>query len=383
MKIKIFIIAILLSILTIGFSELNINYQILEKELYPNSIATLVITLQNPTKEEIKSINLIFESENKNIQITPYTFEIEKLGPSYQFTQNFLIKIGENADTSNIRLYVSYYIGTEKKSFFINIPIRIIKFPIILINNITFSEEYLEPGKGIKATIELYNNGYSSARNLKIKILNLQFFAFQKDEEYINEIKVGESVRKTFYIYSNPSIEIGYYNIPILISYYNEDYSKVFNETKSFSIKVFGKPKIDIFLESLSYDFITIKIANTGISKAKNIFVKYDEKSFFIEELLPGDYDTFEIESKKRISFNISYLDSLNNRYNEIKTIDIDEEILRSTLNTSISKRFPQINRSGDNTKQNLTLLIFLVAATLLIIIFVYIFFKKRKKSKK
>ncbi|MEM5843517.1 MAG: hypothetical protein QXL97_02260, partial [Candidatus Aenigmatarchaeota archaeon] len=122
MKIKIFIIAILLSILTIGFSELNINYQILEKELYPNSIATLVITLQNPTKEEIKSINLIFESENKNIQITPYTFEIEKLGPSYQFTQNFLIKIGENADTSNIRLYVSYYIGTEKKSFFINIP---------------------------------------------------------------------------------------------------------------------------------------------------------------------------------------------------------------------------------------------------------------------
>lgn len=381
LKILLLLLAINFAFLFV-FSELNVNYQFLEKEFYPNSYATLAITLQNPTKDEIKNINLIFETEDKNIEIIPNDFSLEKLSSFSQFSQNFLIKIYEQAKTSNIRLYVSYFIGSERKSYYLNIPIKIVRFPIILIRNINYSQEFLEPGKSMTVTIELYNNGYSSAKDLKLKLIVPFGFSSQKDENFVKEIRVGETAKISFVLYSNPQVDLGYYNIPILLSYFNEDFSKVFNETKSFSIKVFGKPQLNVFVESATDNYLTIKIANNGISKVKNIIVKFFEKQFFIEELLPGDFDTIEIEKRNILHLNITYLDYLNNLHQEEKTIYLNE-LITNISNVTLPRKYPlDIRRQSSQSSIQISIILTILIVISIILFFVFIFKKLKRKKK-
>lgn len=382
-KIKKFLLsfAIFNILLFLGFCELNINYQFLEKEFYPNSFATLILTLQNSAKFEIKSLSIIFEAEDKNIEIIPFKLELEKLSPSFQFSQNFLIKIGENAKTSNIRIYVSYYLDSERRSFFLNIPIKIIRFPILLIKNINYSQDFLEPGKNITITLEVYNSGYSSAKDIKIKLLSSSLITFQTDEIFIKEIRVGESTKVSFLVFSNPEMSIGYYNIQLAFSFFNEDYSKVFNEMKSFSIKIFGKPQLDVITESFLDNLLTLKIINKGTSKAKNILVKFDEKEFFIEELNVGEYETIDVEKRNLITINLTYLDSLNNKHEETKKIHLSN-VVSNVSNITIPRRFPstiQRQTQQNNLIQILTIILFIIAVGFLL----FFIFKKVKRKKK
>lgn len=360
------------------YSQLIVNYQILEKEIYPNSYATLILNIQNPTKNEIKSINIIFES-NEYIEIYPKEFNLEKIIPNSLFSQSFLIKTNENAKTTNIKAYISYYIDSEKKSFDLNIPIKIIRFPILFIKNVEFSSEYLEIGKNITVTLEIYNSGYSSAKDVKIKILPNQNIIPHKDEFYIKEIRKFESSKISINLLANSWIDVGYYNIPFLISYFDEDYSKIFNETKSFSLKVLAKPKLDVFLEDVYENKVSIKIVNVGLSKAKNILIKINEKSFFIEELNSGDYDTIDVDLRKILFVNLTYFDSLNNKYEEIK------EILIETSNFTISQRYQPRIRTIQQSNQSIQMfpISYIIVISILIIlsIIIYKFFSKKKKK--
>ncbi|MEM5830701.1 MAG: hypothetical protein QXO40_00650 [Candidatus Aenigmatarchaeota archaeon] len=360
------------------YSQLIVNYQILEKEIYPNSYATLILNIQNPTKNEIKSINIIFES-NEYIEIYPKEFNLEKIIPNSLFSQSFLIKTNENTKTTNIKAYISYYIDSEKKSFDLNIPIKIIRFPILFIKNVEFSSEYLEIGKNITVTLEIYNSGYSSAKDVKIKILPNQNIIPHKDEFYIKEIRKFESSKISINLLANSWIDVGYYNIPFLISYFDEDYSKIFNETKSFSLKVLAKPKLDVFLEDVYENKVSIKIVNVGLSKAKNILIKINEKSFFIEELNSGDYDTIDVDLRKILFVNLTYFDSLNNKYEEIK------EILIETSNFTISQRYQPRIRTIQQSNQSIQMfpISYIIVISILIIlsIIIYKFFSKKKKK--
>lgn len=360
------------------YSQLIVNYQILEKEIYPNSYATLILNIQNPTKNEIKSINIIFES-NEYIEIYPKEFNLEKLIPNSLFSQSFLIKTNENAKTTNIKAFISYYIDSEKKNFDLNIPIKIIRFPILFIKNVEFSSEYLEIGKNITVTLEIYNSGYSSAKDVKIKILPNQNIVPHKDEFYIKEIRKFESSKISINLLANSWIDVGYYNIPFLISYFDEDYSRIFNETKSFSLKVLAKPKLDVFLEDVYENKVSIKIVNVGLSKAKNILIKINEKSFFIEELNSGDYDTIDVDLRKNLFVNLTYFDSLNNKYEEIK------EILIETSNFTISQRYQPRIRTIQQSNQSIQMfpISYIIVISILIIlsIIIYKFFSKKKKK--
>ncbi|MEM5820339.1 MAG: CARDB domain-containing protein [Candidatus Aenigmatarchaeota archaeon] len=360
------------------YSQLIVNYQILEKEIYPNSYATLILNIQNPTKNEIKSINIIFES-NEYIEIYPKEFNLEKLIPNSLFSQSFLIKTNENAKTTNIKAFISYYIDSEKKNFDLNIPIKIIRFPILFIKNVEFSSEYLEIGKNITVTLEIYNSGYSSAKDVKIKILPNQNIVPHKDEFYIKEIRKFESSKISINLLANSWIDVGYYNIPFLVSYFDEDYSRIFNETKSFSLKVLAKPKLDVFLEDVYENKVGIKIVNVGLSKAKNILIKINEKSFFIEELNSGDYDTIDVDLRKNLFVNLTYFDSLNNKYEEIK------EILIETSNFTISQRYQPRIRTIQQSNQSIQMfpISYIIVISILIIlsIIIYKFFSRKKKK--
>ncbi|MEM0476181.1 MAG: hypothetical protein QW367_00895 [Candidatus Aenigmatarchaeota archaeon] len=360
------------------YSQLIVNYQILEKEIYPNSYATLILNIQNPTKNEIRSINIIFES-NEYIEIYPKRFNLEKLIPNSLFSQSFLIKTNENAKTTNIKAYISYYIDSEKKSFDLNIPIKIIRFPILFIKNVEFSNEYLELGKNITVILEIYNSGYSSARDVKIKILPNQNIIPHKDEFYIKEIRKFESSKISITLLANSWTSVGYYSIPFLISYFDEDYSRIFNETKSFSLKVLAKPKLDVLLEDVYENRISIKIVNVGLSKAKNILIKINEKSFFIEELNSGDYDIVDVDLKEFLLVSLTYFDSLNNKYEEEKEISIETSNL--IISQKYQSRIKNVQQSNQSIQMLPILYIIVISIFIILSIIIYKSFSKKKKK--
>ncbi|MBU5682462.1 MAG: hypothetical protein KQA34_01995 [Candidatus Aenigmarchaeota archaeon] len=360
------------------YSQLIVNYQISEKEIYPNSYATLILNIQNPTKNEIRSINIIFES-NEYIEIYPKRFNLEKLIPNSLFSQSFLIKTSENAKTTNIKAYISYYIDSEKKSFDLNIPIKIIRFPILFIKNVEFSSEYLELGKNITVTLEIYNSGYSSARDVKIKILPNQNIIPHKDEFYIKEIRKFESSKISITLLANSWTSVGYYSIPFLISYFDEDYSRIFNETKSFSLKVLAKPKLDVLLEDVYENRVSIKIVNVGLSKAKNILIKINEKSFFIEELNSGDYDIVDVDLKEFLLVSLTYFDSLNNKYEEEKEISIETSNL--IISQKYQSRIKNVQRSNQSIQMFPILYIIVISIFIILSIIIYKSFSKKKKK--
>jgi len=364
--------------LAISFSqsELSLSYNILEKEIYPNSYATLNLILQNPTNSQIKSISIIFEAEDNNIQVIPSSLELDVLEVKTSFTQNFLIKIGQNAKTSNIRMYVIYYINSDKKSFYLNIPIKIIRFPIIYFSKISFSNDYLEIGKNVTLTIDITNNGYSAAKDVRIRILPNDFILSSPNEILLKELKVGETKTISFNLYSSPILQSGYYNLPIMLMYADEEYTRIFNETKYISVKVYGKPKLEIFVDEISGSTATLKIVNSGTGKAKNVLIKYLNNTYFIDVINPGDYDTFDVNLVRYIEMNVSYLDDFNERFEETKIVRIESQFNRTS--TQIPRQIPRVN----NTTSNLNF-VYLVIGIVMIAIIALVFLRKKSKNKK
>lgn len=384
MKNYIFLIAFLF-VASVSLSELNVNYQILEKEIYPNSFATLILNLQNPTKNEIRSISIIFESEDKNIEIIPKEFELESLAANSQFSQSFLIKIGSNAKTSNIRAYISYYSDSEKKDFVIFIPIKILRNPILIVRNINFSQDYLEIGKSINVSLEVYNAGYSSAKDLKIKIIPQASLIVSSDEIYVKEIRVGESFVTTFTISSMPEIPPAYYYVQLILTYFNEDFPKIFNESKLFSIKVFSEPKIDVYIDDISGNIVTLRIINIGLSKAKNLMIHANEKTYIIDELDAGEDESIDLTSNTNfIRIKVEYFDTFNEKRTFSKNITLSEiEPYNISIPRNIQRAFPrQQNNITSNAFNNQTIFIF-VGIFIVLIIFFLIYRKYLKRKKK
>ncbi|MEM5827938.1 MAG: hypothetical protein QW197_00295 [Candidatus Aenigmatarchaeota archaeon] len=384
MKNYIFLIAFLF-VASVSLSELNVNYQILEKEIYPNSFATLILNLQNPTKNEIRSISIIFESEDKNIEIIPKEFELESLAANSQFSQSFLIKIGSNAKTSNIRAYISYYSDSEKKDFVIFIPIKILRNPILIVRNINFSQDYLEIGKSINVSLEVYNAGYSSAKDLKIKIIPQASLIVSSDEIYVKEIRVGESFVTTFTISSMPEIPPAYYYVQLILTYFNEDFPKIFNESKLFSIKVFSEPKIDVYIDDISGNIVTLRIINIGLSKAKNLMIHANEKTYIIDKLDAGEDESIDLTSNTNfIRIKVEYFDTFNEKRTFSKNITLSEiEPYNISIPRNIQRAFPrQQNNITSNAFNNQTIFIF-VGIFIVLIIFFLIYRKYLKRKKK
>jgi len=364
--------------LAISFSqsELSLSYNILEKEIYPNSYATLNLILQNPTNSQIKSVSIIFEAEDNNIQVIPSSLELDILEPKTSLNQNFLIKIDQNAKTSNIRMYVTYYISSERKSFYLNIPIKIIRFPIIYFSKISFSNDYLEIGKNVTLTIDITNNGYSAAKDVRIRVLPNDFILSSPNEILLKELKVGETKTISFNLYSSPILQSGYYNLQIMLMYADEEYTKIFNETKYISVKIYGKPKLEIFVDEISGSKATLEIVNSGTGKAKNVLIKYLNNTYFIDVINPGDYDTFDVNLVRYIEMDISYLDDFNERFEETKIVRIEPQFNRTSV--QISRQFQRVN----NTTSNLNF-VYLAIGIVAIAIIALVILKKKSKSKK
>lgn len=366
------------SAISFSQSELSLSYNILilEKEIYPNSYATLNLILQNPTNSQIKSISIIFETEDNNIQVIPSSLELDVLEAKTSFTQNFLMKIGQNAKTSNIRMYVTYYINSDKKSFYLNIPIKIIRFPIIYFSKISFSNDYLEIGKNVTLTIDITNNGYSAAKDVRIRVLPNDFILSSPNEILLKELKVGETKTISFNLYSSPILQSGYYNLPIMLVYADEEYTRIFNETKYISVKVYGKPKLEIFVDEISGSTATLKIVNSGSGKAKNVLIKYLNNTYFIDVINPGDYDTFDVNLIRYIEMNVSYLDDFNERFEETKIVRIESQFNRTS--TQIPRQIQRVN----NITSNLNF-VYLAIGIVAIAIIALVILKKKSKSKK
>ncbi len=299
-------------------ASLSVSWSVLDEQVRPGGETTILLTFSNPTTLSISNIKVNVYAEN---YLTPYPtyFEIGSLSPGFSQQTSIKVKVSWNAPSSIsfVTLRIEYYEMSGRKELSLNIPINIKALPILQIEDVNFSKERIEPGNSLLLSFYLSNKGDGSAKDITIK-LNQSLITSETGEIFIPEIKPKERVLIQIPITVNPSLQIGIYPLPLIITYWDETKSQYYSEIKTISLKLSGKYTFIVTLEDqdiltpASEGLIEIKIANAGTQEAKFLYLTFSY-DFPIKELTPsivyvGNLDPDDYDSevlKLKISENV------------------------------------------------------------------------------
>ncbi len=343
---KIFII--LLSILSfqsicLAQGSLIINWQLLDKEVRAGSETLLILTLINPGKSAIKTIELNI-SAPEYISLSDNYIKIEKLNPNSSQQIPIIIKVDPKAISkiTYITIKTTYFLDSTQEETTINVPIIIKRIPIILIEDISYEPSLIEPGNFVQLKFNLKNYGDSSAKDIRVLLTQISnIFVAKTSEIFIREIQPGQKIPISFNLTINPRVEAGTYLIPISIYYLDETKTENYSSTKNIGLIISGKYNFLVTLESQDIllpgkkGFVTIKVINAGTQEAKFVslkFLKSENFRIFPELVYMGnlksdDYTTekFEFEIGKEVKPG-NYFLKIELSYKDLYGKDLKEE---------------------------------------------------------
>ncbi len=270
------------------------------------------------------------------------------------------------------------------------LPVEVItSTPTLIIKKIYTSPEKVPQGQKVTLTLMIGNEGSTLLKDILIKvdvsntimcsqtceIISNPFFPTTSTVKRLATLLPGRSSTIQYSFIVDPEADSGLYKLPINISYLDEAGAKhSFNEQATFIIA--SKPIL-----TTTFEGITIKkqgiepiisISNKGLEPVKRLSVKILSiegaklimplGEIYIGNIDPDDDASFKPLIKpigKNIKLNLkyTYLDSLNNKYEENATVSFSYE--------------PQTNKTW--------LFVFII---LVIIVAIY-FYNRRKKKKK
>jgi hypothetical protein len=213
--------------------------------------------------------------------------------------------------------------------------------------NVTTVPAKIEPGTKASLEIKFKNIGYSTCSRLNARLhAEYPFTPLDSDlNEYIDELKPGETATAYFTIAVDSSASSSCYEIPLILVYNDEFGSHVKNTTIGISVK--GAPRIfiqEIILEptKLTTDtegLFMIRLINTGTESAEDTKIRISgadgiltEEHQFIGEIAPGESQTAtfgvavgeETEiGKHGLMISISYEDKSGTSYSNSKIYEI------------------------------------------------------------
>ena len=347
-----------------GESNKFIITDISPENLHPADSSTVSITIKNigshsayHVATEIlvddKSPVKVLGRAKKSIE----TSALNSLGCDREVTvqYNFYIEKDAEASTYHIPLKVRWNDKPEEKEstafdetlyFGIRVSGQAKEGKIDIFNVTTVPAE-IAPGTKASLEIKLKNIGCLTISMLDVRLIaEYPFTPVDSDlEEYITELKPGETTTAYFNIAVDSEASSSCYKIPLILEY--EDEFGSHQKNTSIGIPVKGDPRVriqEIILEpgkltTGTEGLFMIRVINTGTESAEDVKLRISgaddiltEEHQFIGEIAPGESETttFGVSVAKEaeigkhgLKISISYEDKFGMSYSNSKIYEI------------------------------------------------------------
>jgi hypothetical protein len=257
------------------------------------------------------------------------------------------------------------------------------------ITSVSSNPEKVAPGGSLDLSLALKNTASSEVRNviIKLDISNLPFAPESVTEQRIDLINDEDAAQVNFNLIALSTADIQVYKVPLSITY-TDSFGNEYTRQDLVSIDVFEKPSIDATLEKDTLiqnmaSKLDIQVLNKGLGKITFVEAKlmpsqdYDIEGSnyqYIGNIESDDYSSIEFNIiPKKSNFNVllqlDYRDSNNQKYSEVKTINVEAYSVAEAQRLGLLPTFP-----------------WLIVLIILVVIALIIFFvvrRNRKKKKK
>ncbi len=277
---------------------LNVNWNVLDQFLAPSSETLILLSLTNELPKTAKKIE-IFAYPETCLNVEPNYVNLGSLESGNSYQTSFRVILNECPySTKLIKFVIKYYTDSEEKELNLNIPLSVIAYPILEIENVSYSKEFIEPGDSVSLKFVLSNKGSGDAKNIKI-VLNQTFVIAPVNEIFVKDLKSGESKIIEFQLTVKPELKVGVYTLPLTIVYQDKFEKQDFIDTKLIRLKLysnftfFASVERQDLIKAGSDGYVEIKIANLGKQDAKSVFLKFIQDSLRVKpsQIYIGDLD--------------------------------------------------------------------------------------------
>jgi len=305
-------IAFVLSVIAISYfasaayGSLGINYTLLDSKLKPGQGGAATLVFSNAASGAAYNIKVYVAS---GAYVTPGAsyFELGSIGPSSSQTTTLNFNIDNSAVSGNsfITLTAKYNVEgvSAEQQTVVTIPVTIYREPILQISNLAFnvlenltdfrdaenrrfsSTSKIKPDDILRMSFNIDNVGAGGAKDVRISLQNSSAYSFiGSNELYSSSILASDSQPFSFLLQIGSDAKAGIYSIPLQLSYYYEDGKQNKTESKTASMEIFGKAKLDISniktdptpVNEGDFTSLIVKVENTGTGDAKSVRVSID-----------------------------------------------------------------------------------------------------------
>lgn len=307
--------------------------------------------------------------------------------------ESFKIKVASDAIIGTNQLKVRYTKDEKTNTWqekTLNIDVKTNDASLTISEVESTPEEFVPGGEG-QVNITIKNNEKTTLRNIGVQIglikiqgsnvLDLPFIPTgSATEKKISRLNPGEFRTISFNVKTYPSATPGYYKLPVSLTFYDDQGTKIENQDYIGTI-IKAQPELKIYLDETTITpekkqgEITLKFVNKGISNLRFLDIELingdnykvlSTKSDYIGDLDSDDYrsETFTIETKSKdvkLQVKIDYKDENNKDYSYITTVPLEYN-----------------NIPTKNSKSGAWTIIFVIIALGLII-----YFWRKNKNKK
>lgn len=254
------------------------------------------------------------------------------------------------------------------------------------IESVSSNPEKVAPGETINLNIVLRNTANSEIKNIVVTLGldNLPFAPESVSEQRVDYISESGSRQVDFNLIVLSSADIQVYKVPLTMTY-SDSYGNEYIRHDLISINVFEKPSVDASLEKDTLiqnlaSKLNIQVLNKGLGKITFVEAKlmpsqdYDIEGSnyqYIGNIESDDYSSIEFniipkKSNLNILIELDYRDSNNQKYTEVKTINVQAYSVAEAQRLGLLPSFP-----------------WLIVLIILVVIALIIFFVVRRNRKK
>jgi len=329
----------------------------------PGSKINLLLTITNlgiTTAENVK-LNL-----NPTNYMAPdqyqYSLQVIQAGNSIQVTIPLKISEAISEGTNALFFTIDYTeSGTSGTRTLENsVTISVTKRSMIELTNVSYDNDFIQPGDTVVMKIELQNLGKGNVKDLIVSLKNISslFVPIGSDTDvYLGTLSSLQKSAASFNLIVNKNVNTFAYSIPVTLTYYDEA-NVLHTDQKYLGIKISGKPEFVVSIEREDNLFagsvgkLSISISNRGTATAQFLTVKFDSlnyvtpSEYYVGNLDPDDSSTISLDvnlrgmqiGKRSLDMTLMYKDPYNKDYSETRNLqfDVTNQPVQISTNTQI-----------------------------------------------
>jgi len=319
-------------------TTLSVEYSVTDAELRPGGETTVTFTISNPSATvDIEKIKMYLSGKG-GLEVSPTYVNVGGLKPTESRDVSVIVKADADSGTQIATLSTTFeYYAPTKVDLAVPVPITIKKVPALQFLGTSY-DKIVGPGSSVKMNLTLKNNGDGAAKEIQLELNESDVFIPETSDAYIDLLAAHQSVDIPFEITIDPSAEVGIYNVPITITYLDENKGTTYTLEKNFGLRISGESSFIVSKESQptlipgGSGLVKLKISNSGTAPVNYLSAGFGNEMEYIGTVDSDDYESKEfvfvvpadIEwGIQEVEFKMSYKDSFDNQYDETYPVNV------------------------------------------------------------